>query len=317
MKRLLLALLLPFSASAVDCWKLGGVTIIPTLGGAAPTIGSTIGGIAGCSAFGGINVVVDTEVATWRTGIGTAFGASTPNLKSISIAQNLIMALKASAYNSKIVYLLPFLGQDLVAARMPLRDSLGKGIADALGDINNGAFSEATGVQGNGSSKGLGTLVLPSELGTSNNGGLGYWENNVSFSGNTEPIGCYGVTSRFIIVGHASARGGCWGSPATAYATQAVAMANGHQYWERSSSTSREFFVEGVSVATDTDSDTALDANTRTIYVLARNYVTVDYWAGRCGCAYFTDGTMGATNIAAFDALLRTWLFTPTGRPSS
>ena len=266
------------------------------------------------------STALDPETIVWRDAIIAAGGSV--NAGSVTIADNLIKAIKASPYNSKIIYLLPLLGQDLYAARMPLRDTLGKGICTKVA-FDHPDFSQATGLQGNGSSKVLDLLVKPSELGASNNGGIGYWENNVNFTGTTvyQPAGCRNaaathVYSTAIDAGYDGLF--YWGAPGN-FAGLAGTGTNGHIYGERSSATSRELFKNGVSIGTNTTNDATDGAGDNNIYVVGYNVAPSPplFWAGRCAVAYLTDGTMGATNAAAFHSLLLTYLFTPTGRPSS
>src|SRR3954464_12521028 len=117
----------------------------------------------------------DAETLAWEAAI-LAAGGTLPDA-SIVIADNLIKAVKAASFNSKIIYLLPLLGADLTAARMPLRDSLGAGIASNTGFLETD-FAEASGLQNNGA-KYLGTNLLPSQIGTGSNGGFGYLERAV------------------------------------------------------------------------------------------------------------------------------------------
>lgn len=109
-----------------------------------------------------------------------------------------------------------------------------------------------------------------------------------------------------------------WGAVANSAGILTGSGTNGHFYAERSSSTSRVIFKNGSTLASNTTSDATSGASEQNISVVGiRNGAAQLYWAGRCALAYMTDGTMGSTNAAAFDTLLRTYLFTPTGRPSS
>jgi hypothetical protein len=75
-------------------------------------------------------------------------------------------------------------------------------------------------------------------------------------------------------------------------------------------------FKDGVSVASNTTSDSATaitDGNLRCMGVVQTNIGNL-YNPCRCGLVYATDGTMTPGDIAAFHALLRDNLITPTGR---
>lgn len=308
----------------MSVWQRNGFTIVPKIGATFSTIGSEINGRAGVSGVNGETVDVDSEVSAWNIAIAAIFGASRPNTKSTWIAQNLIMAIKASAYNSKIIYFLPLLGQDLVGAIQPLRDALAKGAPSNLtGAFGNGDFSESTGLQGNGTTMALNTLIKPSELGASNSGGIGYWENNIDFTGTeaSKPSGARNTaaTNFFAVQTHSTLSGGFyWGATANRAGPVTGTGTNGHYYGERASATSREIYKDGTSMGlANTTSDATSGASDNNIWVMGFNDTSGTYWKGRCACAYLTDGTMGATNAAAFDTLLRTYLFTPTGRPSS
>lgn len=313
----------------MSVWQRNGFTVIPKIvGGFGTTAQSTVNGLTGVSEINGATVVVDAEVTTWSDAVGAISGTnSRPNTRSTWLAQNLIMALKDTAYNSKIVYLLPMFGQSFAAAQTPLRDALGKGSATNVANaFLAGDFSEATGLQGNGTSKALDSLIKPSELGTSNNGGIGYWENNIAFDGTTVYLfaGCHDVagTNYYSVGGWSAALKANmnWGLPANGVSDVSTTATNGHFYCERSGATAREIYKNGVSLGTNTTSDAAANANAETMAIVglkAGSTHAFYFFHGRCAVAYFTDGTMGATNAAAFDTLLRTYLFTPTGRPAS
>lgn len=265
---------------------------------------------------------VGTDLSTWVEGVQAAGG--TFGTYSIARAARLLVQLHAASYYSKIVYFLPLLGGDLTAARMPLIDTLGTGIAGTAGFVE-ADFSEATGLQGDGTSKYLQTNILPSAIGTGSNGGLGYWENNVAFTGTSvAPIGAYprvgpSYYEYNLQLRSASRRFG-WGATANVATTGTGAGVNAHYYGQRSASTSRELFQDGVSIATDTSSDSATGIGLITLRVMGA-YDPGDggapngyFWGGRCACAYLTDGTLTSGEVAELHTLLDTYLITPTGR---
>jgi hypothetical protein len=258
--------------------------------------------------------VYDAETLTWIARIYQRGGGFLSNSKAIADAG--IRALKTRTYNSKIIYWLPFLGNGITAACVPLRDRLGVGIATNTGFVN-ADFNQSAGLQGNGS-KYLNSLIFPSQLSALNNGGLGWWENKMNTTGNVEPIGAYGETGgdeRFILDIRSTNYTVWWGSN-TSPAGVATAPANGHYYGQRSSATLREMYLGGQLKASSTVSDAATHSNQQTILVCGANEVSPAGWPGRGATAYLTDGTMSSVEIDDFHNLLRTYLIGPTGRPS-
>lgn len=256
-----------------------------------------------------------TEVQKWEAAVlanGGTFGAN-----SITWATALSNALAAASYSAKVVYLLPLLGSNLAAALVPLRNSLG---AAPAGNTNfvNGDFSEATGLQGDGSSKQIDTHLSPGGLGAGNNAGYGYWENNINFGGTgDEAIGCYNTaaTNRYVIGLRNTNRYFAFGSPGNSPSAAGTAI-NAHYYAQRASAASREIFENGSSIATNTTSDGTSGSTDDTIRVLGSREGTFGlfYWKGRCAASYLTDGTLSGADVAAFHTLLSTYLITPTGR---
>ncbi len=252
---------------------------------------------------------------TWVTRVDAAGGTYTANSKNYALA--LANALVGASYYSKIVWLLPLLGNDIIAARVPLVDTLNVGIAGNTNFLTSD-FSETTGLQGDGLNKRLAPGIKPSQLGSSNNGGIGYWENNINFTGSgSEPMGCYGNAgaSRFVLDLRSTRKFVSWGNAGN-LAGPLTAATNGHYYGQRASATSRELFFAGSSVGTNTTSDAATGASDRNMYLMAsdQNPSAVAYWKGRCAVAYMTDGTFSSGDASAFDTLLSTNLITPTGR---
>jgi hypothetical protein len=259
---------------------------------------------------------VDTEVATWASAVASAGGTLTSN--SLLIADTLIAQLKTRSYASKVVYLLPLLGGNLNAARVPLRDSLNVGIA---GNINcvDADFSESTGLQGNGTNKALDTLIRANQLGSGNNGGLGYWENNYTGASNFELMGSYDSAGSNAYLLYADSAGSprqlfCWGLFAN-YAVQASNGSSGHYYGQRTSTSDRRLYKNGSQIAVNSTNDTAVSGiSDATIRVLGSGGHFLNYSSGRCAVAYMTDGTMSGADITDFHALLNTYLIGPTGR---
>ncbi len=251
----------------------------------------------------------------WESRVDLAGGTYEADSKAICL--DLSEQLEAASYFSKLIWLVPLLGSNLAAARVPLIDVLSVGIMGYTGFVD-ADFTQATGIKGNGSSKILDTGIKPSQLGASNNGGLGYWENQISATGTSpgEPMACWGAgnTEGYAIDFRSSNRGLYWGGFGSG-ALDAVAGTNGHYYGQRSSATLREAFFNGASIATNTSSDSAGGAADFTVGLMGINKSgTIFYSNCRCACAYMTDGTMSSGDIAALHTLLDTYLITPTGR---
>lgn len=286
---------------------------IPSVAGAGDSYLATNGAVAFWQTY-------TTETDTWCNAIIAAGGTLAAG--SRVIADTLIRAIQVSGFSSKIVYMLPLLGGNLAAARVPLRDSLAVGIAGNTAFVN-GDFSQATGLQGNGTSKYLNLLVKPSQLGATNNGGMGYWENNINFGGTSvEPMGCYEISgsgNRFTLDLRTTLRRYNWSNAANGAIT-ATPATNGHFYGQRSGATSRELFFNGVSLATDTTNDAAGGASDLEIRLVGCQTTSgatqiPQFWAGRCAVGYMTDGTLTAGEVASLHTIFQTYLMGPTGRP--
>lgn len=233
--------------------------------------------------------------------------------ESIAIGRNLISAVSNKSYLRKIIFLYPVL-DNLTAARCPILYNGSVGPIAGNNNFVSGDFGQSTGLQGDGTTKSLDTLVFPGTLGSSNNGGLGYGENNISFAGTApEPIGCYSNdnTERFVVDLRAAVRSFRWGEPVNGSGDSSLAT-NGRYYGQRSSATSRELFFNGSSLGTNSTSDAASLSNNRTILLVGSN--GRGNWAGRMTFAYLTDGTMSSGEVSDFDTVLVDYILTPTGR---
>jgi hypothetical protein len=238
---------------------------------------------------------------------------------SARIARDLLSVIKGKSYAAKITHLYPFLGGNLAAARTPLIYNgaiAGSEVAANVGFLE-ADYTFATGLKGNGSTKRLDTGVKPSQVGVSNSGGMGWRENGIDTTGTGRDVmgSSNGAgTQWFVINLNGTNSYGSWGAPANA-PTYVLASTNGRYYSQRSSSTSRAFYKNGASVATNATADTATGAPDNAISLFAVSYSsTFYYWKGRCACAYFTDGTMSGAEITDFDQVLVDYLLTPTGR---
>lgn len=267
-----------------------------------------------------IQTVVRTstnEARTWENLVISNGGGFENN--SLLIANNLIRVLHTRSYFPKIKYLLPLLGKGIGAARVPLIDSLGVGSATNTSFVD-ADFSQSTGLQGNGTTKRLDSLIKPSQLGSSNNGGLGWWENNISLGGNVEPMGSYNSASsnRYVIDLRSAVRNFRWGIPGNG-AGDASTAANGHYYGQRSSATNRVLYFNSSLINTNSTNDATSGASDRNMLIVGGDEggSTIAPWPGRGAIAYMTDGTLSTEDISDFDQILRNYLFLPAGRPTS
>lgn len=256
-------------------------------------------------------------VRQWAAAVRSAGGGFENN--SLSIASNFIRTLQTRPYYSKVQYLLPMLGVGINAARVPLIDRFNVGAATNVNFVD-ADFTQATGLQGNGTTKYINSLIKPGQLGTTNNGGLGYWENNINLAGHVEPIGCYGALpndNRYVIDLRSNLRYFRWGYPINGGGDTGVAT-NGHFYGQRSSATNRQLFFNGSSVGINTTSDSTENANENNIYIMGNNVRgTPTPWPGRGALIYFTDGTLTAEEVIDFHSILTDYLMIPTGKPRS
>ena len=215
----------------------------------------------------------------------------------------------------KIVYLLPLLGNNINAARVPIIDTLAVGAALNNGFVD-GDFSESVGLTNNDSPKYLNSQIKPSQLGVSNNGGLGWWETNIGFGTGVEPIGCYGGLAfwqgRFVLDFRTTVESFRWGDSANA-ATRLASASNGHYYGQRSSPIIRVLYNNGMLIASGNNvSDTT--ASETQIFIHGCNGSPTSYWSGTCAVAYMTDGTLSDAQVIELNTILHDNLMVPTGR---
>jgi hypothetical protein len=188
------------------------------------------------------NVILSTntgftqETITWRNLVLSSGGGFEWN--SVAIANNFVRALKDKSYYRKIIYLLPMLGVGINAARVPLIDVLVAGPATNTAFVD-GDFSQNTGLQGNGTSKRLDSLIKASALG-GGNGGIGVFENLVQATNTAISAGSYsndGNNTYQIGQGNtnSTSRSFFWGNgnTATTFTTTAPNAGVGHWYGQR------------------------------------------------------------------------------------
>lgn len=266
-----------------------------------------------------------TEFDIYKARIAALGGSLTSTEEGY--ASDLITAIQGASYGSKIKYLLPFIGGNIGAQRVPLRDSLGVGPASLVGTtvLTNSNCSTAGGLTNSTEQAGaLDTKIKPSQLGASNNGGIGWYERNWGAGTGVEPAGTYGSNNspdeRYCLDLRSTLQRFRWGGASTSQAGPATTAGNGHYYGQRSSATFRRIYKDGASLGSDsTANEPANRANEQTIVVLGCREANaggtfLSYWKGRGACAYLTDGTLSDADVAAFHTLLGTYLITPTGR---
>jgi hypothetical protein len=248
----------------------------------------------------------------WESNVIAAGGGFENN--SLAIANNLVRILQTKSYYSKIRYLLPMLGSGINAARVPLVDAINAGTATNTSFVN-ADFTQSLGLQGNGTSKifNLNTTPISAVC------GIGYWENNMSYTGtDSSPMGIgeSGPDRRWYLDLRATLKNFSWGTY-TNRAELATAALGGHYYGQSAATNDRKLYFNGSQIASNTTSDsatlTALNLRLMGWFYAGTTY----YWAGRCGCAYITDGTFSAQEITDFHETLSNNLFAPTGRPTS
>jgi hypothetical protein len=262
------------------------------------------------------------ETIIWRDrGIdaGGTFGDD-----SIDIADALIRAINAASFNDKIIYLLPFLGSNLAAARVPLRDRLNVGIS-TNNNFVEADFTEATGLQGNGTDKSLDILFAPDDVEDFTGLraiGFGWWETNVvnALASDAYVMGSHDGSQNQVIF-RSLITGGVWDFQAGYFSGPFVASndrGRGHHYGQKLDSTNRKLFLDAAQEDSDTTSDnTALGSNHIALFAFRdtpANGGIREHYAGRCGVAYVTNGQLTDQEVADLDSILRTYLMDPTGR---
>jgi hypothetical protein len=262
---------------------------------------------------------IDWETSKWLN--STRVNGGILESPCITIGDALIKAVKARSYGVKMVSLYPFFGTSQNAWAVPLLDRLSKGII-GVGNFLAADVTFSGGVQGNGTSKYFDTLTKPSELGASNSGGYGWWDLNAEGDvGTTYAVmgmGANNGTDYYVLRSHPSPYTDLiWGKTANApnsatFATQV------HWYAQRSSSTLREIYQNGALLVSNTTADATAGAGDRNIQLFGWDLSSGrQYYKGRCGVCYMTDGTLTATEVADLHYLLRDMFLLPTGRLSS
>lgn len=284
--------------------------------GVSITTSSTINGKTPNSAVNGQTVVsgLQPEVIVWAAGIASAGGTLTGN--SQTYANNLMVQLNSESYRSGIIYLLPFLGADIIAARMPLIDSLGVGISTNSGFVN-ADFSESTGLQG-ATGKFLNTLFKMSQLNaTDQKGGIGVWELSTTRAGDGYIMGSSGATNtNFYALELAGVQVYYWGdSGASRFTGSGGLNTPGFHLGQRTATNSLKYYYNSNTPVVNSSTYTPAQLGDRDVYVGAVNWVSGTlYGLRRIGLAIATDGTLSDADVIDLYNNLNTYLITPTGR---
>lgn len=252
-------------------------------------------------------VVYDAETDAWIAGVVANGGGFAADSKAIADA--LIVQIKAATFNTKILYLLPFLGTGVLAAQVPLRNLGGGSVLAANTDVVNADFSQATGVQFDGVTKRFNTHVTTAQLRAGTDfGGMGFWERNQQADGQNA-CGARGAQLWRIYYDTSTPRTlPAWptGNPA-AYG----ASGNFHIYLQSKDATDCSLYTDGVKRTTQV-TNTGASTGSNDFYVGAVDGSFLG--KVRAGVFYLTDGTLTDGEVTAFHTLLNTYLITATGR---
>lgn len=236
---------------------------------------------------------------------------------SVDVANTLMQQINAASYKDKIVFMLPLLGDNMLAATVPLIDTLSAGPATNTSFID-ADFDETIGLDGDGSTKILNSNITPDDLGTGPNGGLGWWEANYTSAGNVEPVG-WGDSSpdnRFSLDLRVPSEHFRWGKVTNGGVSTAVGTSNGHYYGQTLSSSVHHLYKDGLikSFAGFTDATISSSGTIRMFGSHYGNPGTSYPWPGRCLVTYLTDGTLTSGEVANFHSVLNDYLITPMTR---
>lgn len=269
------------------------------------------------------NAPLDPETEAWRDQAISDGGTFTSI--SINTANDLILAIKATSFDSKVKYILPLLGGNLATALVPLRDKIGAGVPTNT-NFEDDDFDEHMGLTGDGATQMLDANITPNDLGSDRNGGYGVWANSVPFGGVTNAVmgmlnNPGGGTRVFAISLAETSTSFEWNQ---AIAGRSVVFGSrgyaAHYLGQRASASLRELYRDGTLLGQSTVSDPADgigNANIRFFGVDATNVVSpsIRYWKGRIACIYLTDGSMTQNEAYQMHSILVRKLMIPTGRP--
>lgn len=259
---------------------------------------------------------LNTRAILWYASALSDGGNPTPQM--LQQASDLADAIDAWSGAADLRYFLPLIGDDIATALTPLYD---RGLRGRPTNNNfvDADVSNSGGLVGDGSTKAITLPFKPSELGSSNSGGIGCWPLTTATTAFGVVMGMgtnpgSGV-QEYLIVVNGTTQSFKWGTSAN-QASRSDSNRIADFYGQRSSATSRELFENGVSVATDTTSDSASAASTDDIRGMGSNnsvFASPTFWDGACGLFYATNGTLTPTEISELHDILTAFM-TATGR---
>lgn len=253
---------------------------------------------------------VANETTTWKNAVIAAGGGFEWN--SVAIANNFVRRLKAKTYSGKIKYLLPMLGANINAARVPLIDVLRVGTATNTSFVNSD-FSQSTGLQANGGTKYFDTLIKFADLGGGTNfAGVGYWARTIGSVGGWCARG--GVTGgdQYGFYLNNTPRELFYYGDAAGRVDLAVSASVGCYYSQKSAALLREIYQNGVLIGNNTSSSSDSNSNVSNILLLSDG--GAGGTDGQCSLMYLTDGSMTSSEIFDFHGILQNYLISPTGK---
>lgn len=257
----------------------------------------------------------------WLTSVAAADGTLTANTEALVYA--LANAVMEWPGNRKVLYFLPLIGGNLAAARIPLIDRCGGGVAQNLG-FTEAAYTEATGLTGTGGNRfdfeikssviigfygGCGLLYGLRDYGTKATSSYSLCTYRSTGSG------CFGLLDTSANVWAFS----CGASPSTAprWSSTGVAPAADTDYYMQDTTGTRtiEVYRNGVA-ASVTNTDYAAETSTETnLGLLGNSGAGSTYWSkDRVGAMAVTTGKLTPTEVAELHTILQDYLYTPTGR---
>ena len=262
---------------------------------------------------GGSGVSSDLAVCAWAERVSASGG--TLSSSSVTLAEALMTAIRAAGVLPKVQMLMPLLGADLAAALQPLVDRCGcSPMSVGFTDFD---FAEGAGLQG-AAGKVIHLRVPASALGVWGNGGVGYWELSMPMGVSSTPLMGYSYSpdARYgLFLRTSTPRQLFWWGAATPTeaGSTSVAATNGHYYGQRSSNTVRQLWADASLVGTSsTTADNTPDSDIVLMSlmgsVVSDTRVVDTYHLGRCGIAYFTDGTLTETEVSSLHTALAGWM---------
>jgi hypothetical protein len=245
----------------------------------------------------------------WAGAVTDAGGAYTT--ADLDACDAFLASLIADSFNpNNLFYVLPMLGSDIIAASVPLIDPYSLGIADfsaGAAAFVDADFSRTAGLQGNGSSKIVKVPFNPGQLSSTgiisqgcdvrefdNSGTAGgvfstYWNN-----GNNNIFGLRRSGTPSLV----------WSYGQVSVTTQAEYVAAlvepSHVVGTTRALNDKELYLNGVSVATNTNTSGSQWANTGdSDWPLMGDTLSggLRYWAGRMGVAWWRNAGLTDTEV--------------------